>query len=236
MAITFSFLSLLKSAYGSMVLRPSEVEAVWTQMDVNKDGSVSMPELVSWLEQHQQLGDEILSFTASSIFVDQFVGRSVPGAYRCSVESVERADGQLRLRFVTRGPKEGEASRLGPVQPAEASTLTGNGQAAKLLRANIDEQTDTLVVGELLYALPKQSKEEELVFTYGTRGYNPVVIIPAAKADAATLAKRLMDYADRDRDGTINRQEFDRLLEGLDYVATATVAEHLFRNAGVGSM
>ena len=92
------------------------------------------------------------------------------------------------------------------------------------------------MVGELLYALPKQSKEEELVFTYGTRGYNPVVIIPAAKADAATLAKRLMDYADRDRDGTINRQEFHRLLEGLDYVATATVAEHLFRNAGVGSM
>ena len=68
------------------------------------------------------------------------------------------------------------------MQPAEASTLTVNGQAAKLLRANIDEQTDTLVVGELLYALPKQSKEEELVFTYGTRGYNPVVLIPAGRA------------------------------------------------------
>ena len=38
-----------------------------------------------------------------------------------------------------------------------------NGHAAKLLRANIDEQTDTLVVGELLYALPKQLADHVLL-------------------------------------------------------------------------
>ena len=82
----------------------------------------------------------------------------------------------------------------------------------------------------------------EIVFVRQSRlSQKPVITGSITSTGQKTIlsklsqSKRLMDFADKDHDCRISREEFESLLEGLDYVTAATVV-HVFQDAGVGCM